>query len=44
MLSAKEKESMPITPGMLDKLTPLDWTTIERDRGAWTERWKKEMK
>jgi len=44
MLSAKERENMPISPSMFDKLTQLDWATIDRDRAAWTERWKKEMK
>jgi len=44
MLSAKERENMPVSPSMFDKLTQLDWATIDRDRAAWTERWKKEMK
>jgi putative spermidine/putrescine transport system substrate-binding protein len=40
----KDKESMSMTDKDFDKLMQLDWAKIEKERGAWTERWQKEMK
>jgi putative spermidine/putrescine transport system substrate-binding protein len=43
-LTPKEKESLSMTNKDFDKLAQLDWTKIEKNRAAWTERWQKEMK
>ena len=43
-LTPKERESLSMTEKDFDKLIHLDWSKIEKDRAAWTERWQKEMK
>jgi hypothetical protein len=43
-LSPKDREGLSMTDKDFDKLIHLDWTKIEKERAAWTERWQKEMK
>jgi putative spermidine/putrescine transport system substrate-binding protein len=43
-LPQKEKDGLSLGDRDFDKLLQLDWSKIEKDRAAWTERWQKEMK
>ncbi len=43
-LDDQEKKAQPMSPESFSKLIDLDWATIAKQKGAWIERWHKEIK
>ena len=43
-LTEKEKAAQPINPDSFSRLVELDWAYIAKQKGAWIERWHKEIR
>jgi putative spermidine/putrescine transport system substrate-binding protein len=42
-LSDEEIGALPVGPGRVDKLVNIDYTTVNKERGAWTQQWTRRI-